>query len=1502
MAGDFVLMPGSSIVDNRRSSVTRATGVAQLSGILLFAATAVAADRIEPTIRHLSGLGSRVVGYPGCDRAAAFVESELRTMGLERVRREGFPVTVPMDKGGKLLIDGQEILLYGLWPNLVRTPTVPSEGLQAPMIYGGNGEWTDFDGKHIEGNIVLLEFNSEDRWLHAGALGARAIVFIAPESSTWLQAGEKHVGSPLDLPRYWIDRESGIALRRRLEQLGEIPATVFGRMDWEERQAWNILAEIEGTDPELRDELVVVQAYYDGASVVPALAPSAEATAGLAALLELGRHLKKHPPARSVILLATSAHFQDTQGIVAFLERHVRFHKKFVDRVPEPLPVKLFIGLDLSSGSDRLAIWNATHIETLRRFYASFGRRFTQYARDIAPSIGLDSDHALANGISPIRGLEWSNFVPHGMLTEARFTHKTGLVSLVFATVFDGRFRLDTPLDLPDFVDYENLQRQVALLLPMLSMALNDRALFTDLKRVGAVLTDRLRHDDRKQSVVLRDQLRDVRVEARGFPRKSQLPDQAIGEALVAVSWGSLGARPLKGVRKVRFFLTDKNGNLTAQGFEAGGGDLTVYRLDPTSGEVIMAPDFSERAKVYNGGFRPEGALEFTIRHRVNEKTVVLFPVIPRSIYGLINPRTVSTMRSLKAFDPAGRPARQYGYAFHGSSREGVGVVFGPRGAEPADRLKLIVDNGKMLLTNSQGAESEAQSRGIGYLLASESLDHAAWLGLRDMWQLTESRLRTMRRHAIENGRASLLHKRTAQLMDAAEDARDRQRWSEYVAHVRAAAGTEARAYPDALSTLNDVIKGLLFFLALVIPAAFFAERLLVAAADIRRQLLGFTLLLFLVWLIIAQIHPAFEIANPMIILLAFAIMAMSFFVLAMVIGRFNRYMRDYQLSAAKVHESDISRGSALYTAFMLGISNMRRRKLRTWLTFATLTLLSFTVLSFSSYRDRIQFYGFGLPGRGSYHGALIRDFAWSRLELTLLEFVRSHFGGRALISPRGWYIVQSAEGGATISVNHGDRSGLAGGLLGMSVVESELTGFDRALVAGTWFMRDDETSCLLPTELAAGLGISEDEVGTAVVQVFGRDFTVRGIVDEELVEQIFDLDGEIMTPVDFYIPEQDAGVAKAVSEEATDSEFLAFLNPRDHLPAQQVVYLPYRTLMDSGGELRSVALKFNEGSEGLSLVQAFLERVETTLFAGFPEPDSGEIRVYTYGSTGLTTIEGIGKLIIPMVIAAMIVLNTMLGAVYERSREIGIYSSVGLAPGHIAMLFVAEACVYAVLGITAGYVLGQGTGKLLFAAELTAGVNLNYSSLAAVISALIVMGVVLLSTIYPARLAAQAAVPDVVRRWKPPNADGDRWSFQFPFMVNRAEVVGICGFLHSYFSAYSEESLGTFYTEKTRIVGEASEKGEEFGLQMMIWLAPFDMGVSQYLQIAFVPTEVNSIYAIEIFIQRISGQDAFWKSTNHRFMNGLRKEFLIWHTLNPESKEQHRETAMNLLAREVPA
>ena len=53
----------------------------------------------------------------------------------------------------------------------------------------------------------------------------------------------------------------------------------------------------------------------------------------------------------------------------------------------------------------------------------------------------------------------------------------------------------------------------------------------------------------------------------------------------------------------------------------------------------------------------------------------------------------------------------------------------------------------------------------------------------------------------------------------------------------------------------------------------------------------------------------------------------------------------------------------------------------------------------------------------------------------------------------------------------------------------------------------------------------------------------------------------------------------------------------------------------------------------------------------------------YLYSSIGMTSFSGMGNLFVPILIAALIVLNTMLGAVYERVREISIYSSVGLAP-----------------------------------------------------------------------------------------------------------------------------------------------------------------------------------------------------------------------------------------------
>tara|TARA_Y100001960_G_scaffold283676_1_gene318919 strand:- start:490 stop:1308 length:819 start_codon:yes stop_codon:yes gene_type:complete len=250
-----------------------------------------------------------------------------------------------------------------------------------------------------------------------------------------------------------------------------------------------------------------------------------------------------------------------------------------------------------------------------------------------------------------------------------------------------------------------------------------------------------------------------------------------------------------------------------------------------------------------------------------------------------------------------------------------------------------------------------------------------------------------------------------------------------------------------------------------------------------------------------------------------------------------------------------------------------------------------------------------------------------------------------------------------------------------------------------------------------------------------------------------------------------------------------------------------------------------------------------------------------------------------------------MMGAVYERFREIGVYSSVGLAPIHISFLFVAEACVYGVLGVVIGYIIGQVGGKVLLLLDMLSGISLNYSSTSAIAGATLVMLVVLASSIYPARVAAQLAVPDVVRRWQLPDPKDDVWQFPFPFTVNVNAVQSLCGYLHTLFTSYGHESVGKMYTERTRVVREDRHDGPHYAVQLLLWLAPFDMGVSQYLQFTMRPSEENPrIYEIELFIQRISGPIAFWQRLNLGFMLDLRKQFLVWQTLKSDLQEEHAE------------
>ena len=1537
--------------------------------------------RVQKKIEQFSGFASRVVGYPGATAAAELIQSEFRSLNLDNIAVHEFDVSVPIEKGGKLRIleSDRSIRLYGLWPNLVRTSTLPVGGIQTHLIDAKSGRYEDMDGLNVEGAAVLMDFNSGDAWVNAAQLGAKAIVFVEPDSTVYLEGEKKFLSLPLDIPRFWVDKTEGEKLRADLKDRGSIKVHLEYRMDWERKSAWNIIGTIPGYDPLLTDDIVVLEGYYDAMSVVPALAPGAEQAASVTALLEIARHFRENPPARTIVFLATSAHHLGLRGVDDFIQRYLRKEDPFVDHMlvrrvvdvaisedliakdgvvyrigreeflgkeslvryvvengsglvekivnesispgsistsggsisigekdyassrelvaaaiadeevrnslwkswlkgkSSPIDIKLFVSLDLSSQTDELGIWNSNSSFYYKRYFAPFGKNFMRYAKDISDAMGFVERDVLVNGISPEGGMSWSTFVPGEISVNSELVLAAGTPALAFVTVNDARFLVDTPLDKVSGVNVQNLSKQIRVLSGMLQMAIEDPELFPDFK------------------MRLRDNLRSLKGQTMVFPRRSIIPDLPRTGAVAVIRNGK--KKSYKGVRGEYYELVDNAGSFFVNRVRVNNVQIEGYYMDPVTGQIVYAPD---RGVQGDEAYPMKVSMDWRDKHWM----VILFPCVAYNFYDIVDPRYLTKLGNVSVFDETNSAPVEYGYTI-GEGPSAANEPFGVLFARPGSRIKMGFGAGllgfRSLLLNSTSLEEKDRAEGEGFeVRPGISFARTTYQAAKDMWSLDESRMRELKSFAIENQRLNDLHERARTELQEAELALNEKRWSAFMRHTRAAFGLESRAYPDVKSTQNDVVQGIIFFMALVIPCAFFTERLIFSAATIKNQIIGFAGIFVAIWIVLWLVHPAFQLSNPFVILLAFIIIALAVLVMSIISSRFNEQMKKLRTEVAVIHDTDVSRSSASLTAFQLGISNMKRRKTRTVLTFLTLLLLTFTVLSFTSIRTGMRFNQIQRDNEGLYEGILIRSKAWNPMEDSVLDYALSNFSNTGTVAPRSWYSNKSK---AHIKIKFGDQAHNALGVLGLTPQERDVTSLHRALISGRWFEPGEDKVCILPSDMvgAGKLNIDLEDVGSASVRVFGEFFTVIGVLDSRRMKDLKDLDDEILTPADFAVTGGQA-VQEIAEEEQREKQGLedtkVVIKPFVHLEPANTLIIPYETLRNigSGNPLQSVAVKFDEGIDERSQVENFLSRLAVTLFAGIRENGDEYIKVSIYSSLGMTSFAGMSNLFVPILIASLIVLNTMMGSVYERFREIGIYSSVGLAPGHIAWLFIAESCVYSVLGVVAGYLGGQIIAKILIELNLLAGFTLNYSSIAAVLSCILVMAVVMLSTIYPARKASQLAVPDVTRKWKLPPPEGDEWNFEFPFTVSGHEVLGLNIFLVGYFDSYSEESIGTFYTDGANLSKRETEDGEAFAIDMNIWLAPFDLGVSQHVTLKAIPDAEHNIYSVALTLKRLSGEDASWRRVNQRFMNVIRKQFLIWRTVDSDAKDSYRDQGRELL------
>jgi len=270
--------------------------------------------------------------------------------------------------------------------------------------------------------------------------------------------------------------------------------------------------------------------------------------------------------------------------------------------------------------------------------------------------------------------------------------------------------------------------------------------------------------------------------------------------------------------------------------------------------------------------------------------------------------------------------------------------------------------------------------------------------------------------------------KRWAQA-DAAKAAEDVPLW---LGRADAALALEQQVYRNLVTTSNSVVYGVIFLLLAVIPFAYVLERLTLAAANIYRQIAGFSAIFLIMLLLLATFHPAFRLsASPLMILLAFLILILSGMVIWLLYGKFEEEINRLRGEREQAHKINLRRGAVLGAAIRLGVSNLRRRLTRTLLTLTTLILLTFTLLCFSSVHESLGLAGQDV-GHGSPKGILLRARGWSTLDPEVAQIARDAGEAGGIVAERYWYASELGEENWTLPVVDGGIVFNATALLGL--------------------------------------------------------------------------------------------------------------------------------------------------------------------------------------------------------------------------------------------------------------------------------------------------------------------------------------------------------------------------------------------------------------------------------------------------------------------------------------
>ncbi len=1063
----------------------------------------------------------------------------------------------------------------------------------------------------------------------------------------------------------------------------------------------------------------------------------------------------------------------------------------------------------------------------------------------------------------------------------------------------DPKYVWNTPADVPSAMDFESLTIQVKAAAAVLAEILADSAL--------VVASSNIRTE------VSSVHGRVVKFDVRAGP----LPNMPVEGALVwytrggGKDRGGKGDRECGGILSHLAVLADADGQHRLpfeQSKKTSGGTGTpyvwAYDFDYEQGVIDLALDRGESQTVTTDN-------RLKLKGGPEAKDLLVFDAASAVLFDPVDPRYLRDLQQIYILDGKGKSQPRHFSSLSIEQTRGLegekdtdancAVVFVP----PQLRVQVLMghknlDPRRLVLLGVD----QTHPTGYGYPVGiGRLIERTPYRVARDIIGLNRYRLEKLSKAGIRSTKLDDLVARAAKHLERSEAAYEGKRYDDHVRSANAAWGFAVRAYPEVSQTANDAVFGVVFFLALLLPFAYFMERLTFGFKTAVSRIFGMSIWFLVIFLILFWVHPAFQISlTPLMILLAFLLLVLASVVLVLVSARFGEQVKKWRHQAGGIHSADVSRLSTTAVAFNLGIANLGKRKSRTVLTVVTLILLAFSVISFTSIQQAADHIPIELGSGAPYGGLLFRMPHWKDMPESIRQSLQIEFAGRQTLALRGW--VMQAEGGwgawgrhsneiALVRTDQPDKEVIVKCLAGFEAAEKDLTGIDQTLTAGRWIRPDEMDVMLLPQSVARELGITpaDVETGNAAIYHGGRTFQIIGIFDAAKADAVHDLNDESIAPVD-YLASGSEGGSETSSLLAAESE-VGLEQPFEHMTFANTAIIPQAVVGQmANGHYKSVAVGFttDDPDEQRAFVEDLMSRLAVNVYAGV-----GDQR-YLIRSVGLKTVTPDWTLVAPIILAVLIILNTMLGTVEERKGEIGMLGAVGLAPRHVAMLFFTEASVYANAGVVVGYLAGQVMAKFVVSFGWFEDLSLNYSSLAALFTAVLVAVIVLAATVYPARKAAALATPSGAAHWAmPAPRNGRRLLLELPFTLTRGNAIGMAMFLDEYFDSHSDPTSPDFCTQGLRTRSKVVEGRATLILQMIVFPAPYDLGVSQRCRVIVYPTSQAGVYGVRFSLRRLSSDESSWMRANARFMDLIRKQFLIWRTIQIEERREYIERGLRL-------